>query len=595
MHPPSAVPRHAARGRGAPHPRGGGYGHAQRNRPAPSADDDFRGRARADRKPATALAAADACRTGAGALHHGTRTDGLRRLDRSRRADDPARHRQRQRSRQSDHGTAGPDRRSSAVHGADGAPYRRRLSVDAGRPRRSGARPRLGALRFERHGRRHQHRNAQDARRRRTNRDPRRLRLLQHAPDRSDEPRESRPFHQRGDALLQPHRRPPQGHGLRPVRRLRQTGLRARRGMGCMGRRERYAFRRRESGYGPSPDLRQRLAHHARHDLVRAAQRLRHDLGRSKLLLQLGPPQDQRRLLGGRDAARLPFQLARPDAGRLVVPERHALPRQPADGGRRLPTFRRQGVEPLYRRTARPDHGRRNDGRGGRLRRLPPDARRLADARRRHPHRPPLARGHGVDPAGRSLVPSAPRCPDQGHGEQGIPFSDHPRDVHVPAAESRSETRTADELRTLLLATAAARSALVRSRPLLYRRREHDHARTRGRPPDERQHRQGAQLRRRSRNCVGDRRRMVGLGQLQLASHEISGRRRPRTQTLRRRPLFARPLERFDRHPVCPQPLHVGLPRHDGQLRAVERRRELPSNAVARTLRPRREPARATL
>ena len=72
----------------------------------------------------------------------------------------------------------GAHRRAPAVHGADGAPDRRCLPVADGRTGRSAARPGIGALRFERDGRRGEHRHPRDARGRREDLCRHRLRLL---------------------------------------------------------------------------------------------------------------------------------------------------------------------------------------------------------------------------------------------------------------------------------------------------------------------------------------------------------------------------------------------------------------------------------
>ena len=50
--------------------------------------------------------------------------------------------------------------------------------------------------------------------------------------------------------------------------------------------------------------------------------------------------------------------------------------------------------------------------------------------------RSPFACGYGVGAAGRTVVPAAAQRPDQGDGQQRIPFPDDPRNVYVSAAES---------------------------------------------------------------------------------------------------------------------------------------------------------------
>ena len=334
--------------------------------------------------------------------------------------------------------------------------------------------------------------------------------------------------------------------------------------MGRLRRREPHAFQCPEPGRRFGAHSRQPPAHHPRHDIVRSAQRLRQDLRNPEFLLQLGPAQNQRRILARRRAAELPLQLPRQDAGRIVVSERHAFQRQPSDRGCRLAAFRRQGVEHLHRRRSGQNHGRQNDGRSGRIRRFPPKPDALADARRRAAPRPPLARGHGVGAAGRAVVPAAAQCPDQGDGQQRIPFPDDPRNVYVPAAESRSETRKTDELRTFIHTARVGRGAFVRDQRLLHRRRQHDPDRSGGRTPEKHQYGPDRELGRRGRRGLPHKPRVGRFGQLQLPPHGLSGGRSPRTQTLRRGRFFAQTLEGIDGRAVYPRTLHLGQTRGQG-------------------------------
>ena len=177
-----------------------------------------------------------------------------------------------------------------------------------------------------------------------------------------------------------------------------------------------------------------------------------------------------------------------------------------------------------------------------------------------------------------------------------IPLSDHPRDVHVPAAESGPEARETDELRTFVHAAAPRRRPLLRSQRLLHRRRQHDPDPPGQRPSDERQYGPGRELGRGRRRRLADLCRVVRFGQLQLSAHGLSGRRRSRTQTLRRGRLHTRPVERLDGHSVRARALYAGeTQRTDRQFRAVECQRDLPRDPLARPVRPRREPAGATL
>ena len=138
----------------------------------PPADDRVGGRPGEDRTKLAAFAAADPDRAGSGAVHHRTRDHGLRRVGRRRGRHLPARAERRL-------GAAdGAHRRAPAVHGADGAPDRRCLPVADGRTGRSAARPGIGALRFERDGRRGEHRPPRDARAGREDLCRHRLRLL---------------------------------------------------------------------------------------------------------------------------------------------------------------------------------------------------------------------------------------------------------------------------------------------------------------------------------------------------------------------------------------------------------------------------------
>lgn len=113
---------------------GGGDGGALRLGHPPPADVGGGRGPRRNRPPAGGIGASAAHGTGSGAVRHGTRRDGLRRLGRRGRRHQPARHRRR---------VGGPDaradRRASAVHGAVRPSDRRRLPVDARRAGRGGA------------------------------------------------------------------------------------------------------------------------------------------------------------------------------------------------------------------------------------------------------------------------------------------------------------------------------------------------------------------------------------------------------------------------------------------------------------------------
>ena len=267
---------------------GGGDGGALRLGHPPPADVGGGRGPRRNRPPAGGIGASAAHGTGSGAVRHGTRRDGLRRLGRRGRRHQPARHRRR---------VGGPDaradRRASAVHGAVRPSDRRRLPVDARRAGRGGARTGVGALRLERHGRGDQHRHPPAARGRRENRPERGLRLVEHLADRSSQPHPQRPLHERRDRLVQPHGRPPRRHGFRAVRRICQGRLRDQPPLERLRRCEPDTLQRLESGRNHRARLRQRLPHHARHGIRLTGKLVRPDFGRVEVLLQLGPSPDQ--------------------------------------------------------------------------------------------------------------------------------------------------------------------------------------------------------------------------------------------------------------------------------------------------------------
>ena len=343
------------------------------------ADERIGRRGTANRTAVRTVAAAGADRTGARTVHHRTRRDGVRRGGRrGRRYENPG-----SRGRTHFRG-AGADRRTSAVHGPDGASAGGQLPVDERRTGGSGARPGLDPVRVERDGRRRKHHHEKRASGWRLQHGPPDVRLVQHAERRSEQRRAERKIQQFRRAELQSYRRTPQGHGIRRLGRLPEAGLRLHRALESVRGREPEPFRRLEPRFRHRSADRQRCADYPRNDLVLARQPLRTHVGIAEILLQLRISQNRRRAQPGTTVAGLPFPFAGPDAGHHGLPVVPAVYGQPDDARSGLPTQRGTRLEPLSR--PRRTVGRQDAERCGGLPEHAADAREMDDAERGRPH-----------------------------------------------------------------------------------------------------------------------------------------------------------------------------------------------------------------
>ena len=99
----------------------------------------------------------------------------------------------------------------------------------------------------------------------------------------------------------------------------------------------------------------------------------------------------------------------------------------------------------------------------------------MALAQRRITCRPPLTRRHRTGSTRRACLPPAQERRTESHGEQRFPQPNHPRNVYVPATESRPEAGTDDELRAFVHPAPSRRCPELRRKPLLYQRRQPDY------------------------------------------------------------------------------------------------------------------------
>ena len=280
-----------------------------------------------------------------------------------------------------------------------------------------------------------------------------------------------------------------------------------------------------------------------------------------------------------------------------MVSERRTVARQPPDGGHRLAALRGPGVEPVHGRRPRGADRGPDGGRNRRIRRFPAVA-GTPHRRRRGAYRPPHPHRHGVGSAGGHLAAGRTRRSAEGDGEQGLPQPSAPRTLHVRGEESRSEARTAVELRTFVDPAAGRRKRVVRRQPLLYRGRGHHPARQGRRPQHPAQPGPDRKLGRGGRRRMAHRRGMERQCQLQLAPDGVSRAGVPRTQTLRRRRFREGPLVGVDGRAVHRRALHGGGSRSGSPgsgIRALEPARVAARKPFADDLRPGRKPAGRTL
>lgn len=212
-----------------------------------------------------------------------------------------------------------------------------------------------------------------------------------------------------------------------------------------------------------------------------------------------------------------------------------------------------------------------------------------------------FAHRDGVDPAGGAFVPPAARHRAEGFGLEGFPLPHHPRDVYVPAAEPRPETRADVELRGGLFAAAARRAAHLRHQPLLHRRRKPDRRRAaRGDDAAEHEHREDRQRRRRGTGRLPHFGGLVGRRQLQLPAHGEPRDRRTGAQALHRGRVCPGPLVGDYGRTVRRGALHFGKGQRPGHgehrgFRAVEPAGVAAREPLPRAVRPGRKPAGAAL
>ena len=219
----------------------------------------------------------------------------------------------------------------------------------------------------------------------------------------------------------------------------------------------------------------------------------------------------------------------------------------------------------------------------------------MALAQRRITCRPPLTRRHRTGSTRRACLPPAQERRTESHGEQRFPQPNHPRNVYVPATESRPEAGTDDELRAFVHPAPFRRCPELRRKPLLYQRRQPDYDDSCRRTPPQRQLGRNRELGSGREHCLPHQPPMERKRQLQLGAHGTSGHLGSGAQAVCRRRLPARKLGRVDRHPVHQRAIYLRQPCQYRGLRALELACQLPPVPVCLALCARREPLGTTL